>query len=82
LILSNQIKLFSLKPNLSIFDLEKIFAPVAQWIEQKFPKLLVGGSIPLGGTENIEIKKGLTRVLFAIVYKILVLFRTPHKHFF
>jgi hypothetical protein len=57
LILSNQIKLFSLKPNLSIFDLEKMFAPVAQWIEQKFPKLLVGGSIPLGGTENIEIKK-------------------------
>lgn len=26
------------------------FAPVAQWIEQKFPKLLAGGSIPLGGT--------------------------------
>ena len=23
---------------------------VAQWIEQKFPKLLVGGSIPLPGT--------------------------------
>lgn len=26
--------------------------PVAQWIEQKFPKLLVGGSIPLGGTNH------------------------------
>ena len=25
-------------------------ALVAQWIEQKFPKLLVGGSIPLEGT--------------------------------
>ena len=25
-------------------------ARVAQWIEQKFPKLLVGGSIPLSGT--------------------------------
>ena len=27
-------------------------APVAQWIEQKFPKLLVGGSTPLGGTKQ------------------------------
>ena len=26
-------------------------ARVAQWIEQKFPKLLVGGSIPLPGTK-------------------------------
>ena len=26
------------------------FALVAQWIEQKFPKLLAGGSIPLEGT--------------------------------
>ena len=27
-----------------------MYARVAQWIEQKFPKLLVGGSIPLPGT--------------------------------
>ncbi len=27
-----------------------VTAWVAQWIEQKFPKLLVGGSIPLPGT--------------------------------
>ena len=27
-----------------------VYARVAQWIEQKFPKLLVGGSIPLPGT--------------------------------
>lgn len=30
---------------------QKKFALVAQWIEQKFPKLLVGGSIPLEGTD-------------------------------
>lgn len=36
------------------FATQFIFAPVAQWIEQKFPKLLVGGSIPLGGTILIE----------------------------
>lgn len=28
----------------------QFIAWVAQWIEQKFPKLLVGGSIPLPGT--------------------------------
>ena len=27
-----------------------IYAHVAQWIEQRFPKPLVGGSIPLVGT--------------------------------
>ena len=27
-----------------------LWARVAQWIEQKFPKLLVGGSVPLPGT--------------------------------
>ncbi len=32
------------------FRLNRPFAWVAQWIEQKFPKLLVGGSIPLPGT--------------------------------
>ena len=26
------------------------YASVAQWIEQQFPVLRVGGSIPLGGT--------------------------------
>ena len=36
------------------FATQFYFAPVAQWIEQKFPKLLAGGSIPLGGTKLFE----------------------------
>ena len=31
---------------------KSLSARVAQWIEQKFPKLLVGGSIPLPGTKS------------------------------
>ena len=31
--------------------IRKLIAPVAQWIEQQFPKLLVGGSTPLRGTK-------------------------------
>ena len=34
-------------------------ARVAQWIEQKFPKLLVGGSTPLPGTIFLTQMDGL-----------------------
>ncbi len=38
-----------------------LFAPVAQWIEQKVSNLLVAGSIPAGGTIRLRSSKELRR---------------------
>ena len=45
---SDAIDIFRLR--MYIMKAVAVYARVAQWIEQKFPKLLVGGSIPLPGT--------------------------------
>ncbi len=46
---SDAIDIFRLR--MYIMKAVAVYARVAQWIEQKFPKLLVGGSIPLPGTK-------------------------------
>jgi hypothetical protein len=49
----------------------QFIAWVAQWIEQKFPKLLVGGSIPLPGT----IPKAVAHRVAAFVFLLVVLLK-------
>ena len=42
---------FSCRCGVFVLSFFRYFAPVAQRIEQRFPKPLVGGSIPPGGAE-------------------------------